>query len=126
MKEGIYSEDGKACYKAFFLSKNWNAAREFCQKEYKNGDLAAVSDWKIKQTLEKHLKKQESYWIGGHKINGQWEWSNGDTWDFESWGTGQPNLDASKEENFIRMDGAFNWHDYVLNSKSYFLCEWKM
>ena len=84
---------------------------------------------KIKQTLERGLAKdsiENGLWIGGNKVDGQWEWSNGDTWDFESWASGEPNPDASKKEIFIRIDNNIDWHDYVINVNSYFLCEWKM
>ena len=128
---GNYYKEGRICYKSFSSSKTWNAAREYCQDNiqvgFRNGDLAAVSNWKIKQTLEKGLtKERSSLWIGGNKVDGQWQWSNGDTWEFENWASGQPNPDASKEENFIRMYADNTWHDYDINANSHFLCEWKM
>ena len=127
MKEGYFFEDGKTCYKKISSPWTWSAAREYCQKEFRNGDLAAVSNWKIKQFLENVLTKESignGLWIGGSKVDGHWQWSNGDSWDFESWHSGEPNPDASKEENFIRIDSELNWNDYP-SAKSFFLCEWK-
>ena len=87
MNGGIYSEDGKTCYKVVSLGKHWDPARKYCQNEFKNGDLAAISNVKIKQTLKASLTKESienGLWIGGNKVDGQWQWSNGDAWDFES------------------------------------------
>ena len=57
VNEGIYDENENVCYKVVHFAKKWDEAREYCKKEFKNGDLAVVSNWKIKQTLEKGLTK---------------------------------------------------------------------
>ena len=129
MNGGIYSEDGKTCYKVVSLGKHWDPARKYCQNEFKNGDLAAVSNLKIKQTLERGLTKESienGLWIGGNKVDGQWQWSNGDAWDFENWASGEPNKDASQKEIFVRLNPSHEWRDWNINTNSFFLCEWKM
>ena len=120
------------CYKNIFLAKTWPEAREYCQKEFTNGDLAAISNWKIKQFLENVLTKsaiQNGLWIGGNKVDGQWQWSNGDVWDFENWRSGQPNPDASKEENSsgllkirVGMIGLTLILTFFVNGKCNFCC----
>ena len=60
-----------------------------------------------------------------HKVDGQWQWSNGDNWEFEKWLPNEPNNDSSAEENYVRIDSNQGWNDYY-DTNSYFLCEWKM
>ena len=80
--------------------------------------------------LENILTKESignGLWIGGSKVDGHWQWSNGDSWDFESWHSGEPKPDGRKrkvQENFIRMDPQFYWNE-LPSSRSNFLCEWK-
>ena len=64
-------------------------------------------------------------WIGAHKVDGKWQWSNGDNWEFEKWKPNEPNNDSSAEENYVRIDSNQDWNDYY-DTNSYFLCEWKM
>ena len=126
-KEAIYYEDGRTCYIVIPLGKRWIEAREYCQNEFKNGDLAAVSNLKIKLALKESLTEESfdnGLWIGGNKVDGQWQWSNGDAWDFESWGPGNPQPEKP-EKNFIRMGSDHKWGTWP-DVSSYFLCEQKI
>ena len=132
----FYYEEEKICYAVFGdgYAWKWDAAREHCMEhqgtygDLKNGDLAAISSWKISNYLRGVLKRDiigQGLWIGAYKVDGQWEWSNGDTWQFTNWGRNEPNSDQSSGENFVRANVNLEWQDWI-NTNSWFLCEWKL
>ena len=133
---GMFYEVEQICYKAYGngYAWTWESASAHCKGSkgtygnMKNGNLAAISSWKISNFLQKVLTKEmigNGLWIGAHKVDGQWQWSNGDNWEFEKWLPNEPNNDSSAEENYVRIDSNQGWNDYY-DTNSYFLCEWKM
>ena len=57
-------------------------------------------------------------WLGGRKVDGQWQWVDNTTWNFENWKSGFP---ESYEYLLMLNDG--QWRDYISSYKAYFLCQ---
>lgn len=53
---------------------------------------------------------QCSFWVGGFKQDGRWQWVTGEPMGFSNWGSGEPN-DTSATVNYMNMFPAGGWND---------------
>ena len=63
-------------------------------------------------------------WIGGRKVNGNWEWADGSTWVWENWFKDNP--DENRMDGFIRIkrsETEQKWEHYD-DVKSWFICQY--
>ena len=83
------------CYKHYSLNKTWHEAREYCrlsaptsvaEGNSETGDLVSIRNHATNAFLTT-LSNQWS-WIGARKKMGQWKWSDGTRWGYESWANG--------------------------------------
>ena len=109
--------------------KSWQDAKLHCKS--KGGQLASIhSIWE--QTLaEKAAEGNDEYvWLGGRKIDGQWQWEDNATWRFENWGSGRSVF--TDEYEYLQMylgeflEGELDrgeWIDYESSETIPFLCQ---
>ena len=66
----------------------------------------------------------EKVWLGGHDIaaEGDWEWSDGSTWTFKDWSSGQPNNQGGEDCLMINYSGK-QWYDRSCTKKVRFVCK---
>ena len=88
------------CYKHFPSQVTWIEAQLQCQSL--GGDLASVTNSVINDFLTTLTRDQA--WIGGMKIHGNWQWTDGSTWGYTNWARNQPD-DAHGGQDRTQ----FNW-----------------
>jgi hypothetical protein len=49
-------------------------------------------------------------WLGGSRVNGDFQWVNGDPWGYANWNTGEPNNDGGAEDA-LEMLSSGKWND---------------
>jgi hypothetical protein len=84
--------------------KQWATAREYALEL--GGDLASISS--VDENDFIHNLVPHTAWIGAtdEAEEGDWHWSNGDTWDYTNWGSGEPNNnDPTYGEDYAYMVG---------------------
>ena len=125
--------------------KSWPDADAFCKSL--NGYLVTITDaeeqnfvQQYMQAIKTSLSSEESgswdkeLWIGANDLNfeGDWEWSNGESFSYANWGTNEPdnvgNQDYGAMLTFLSDGSGFRidegqWDD--TNSANLpFICEW--
>lgn len=71
------------------------------------------------------------FWVGGQEADGvdnEWEWSNGDPWDYKNFGKGEPNNNAksTNAEGCIQLNrhtGKKTWNDADCADKRWYICK---
>ena len=78
-KEGWkFLKSTRNCYKLIEEGKIWKDANNFCMEQGLMGSLAVVQNRETQDLLES--LGGGGVWIGGRKVNGNWEWADGSTW----------------------------------------------
>ena len=57
-----------------------------------------------------------SYWIGGQKINGIYEWADGSSWNYDNWDLNQPDNHGGAQEKVAMDVSTGTWNDIHKNS----------
>ena len=120
------------CYKYHSERKKWQEARSVCQSvSAGTGELASIPDQATNDFL-KHLPSVVGVtWVGGTdsvdhgahgSSEGKWKWSDGTTWGYESWGSGQP-YDPDSNQDYLAFNAGL-WNDLGYNEKLSFLCQY--
>ena len=65
------------------------------------------------------------WWIGlnDQDQEGVWEWTNGESFDFSSWGNGEPNNSGNEDCVELNRFGDETWNDIACNQSLRFICE---
>ena len=102
-------------FKLYSEKKSWTDADLHCKSE--GGQLASIhSSWE--QTMaEKAAEGGDRVWLGGRKVEGQWQWADNATWSYENWDYGKP-----KSQNYLLMSRG-QWMDSWRSLSYYFLCQ---
>ena len=91
-----------------------------------NGDLASIPD-KTTNDFLTHLSGVIS-WIGATDAasEGNWQWSDGTPWGYESWAAGEPNNGGGRGQNYgaINYIVAGMWDDEDSNKP--FFCQYDL
>ncbi|XP_029431227.1 lectin-like [Rhinatrema bivittatum] len=121
-----------ACYRNFTTRMSWADAEEACLLQ--NSHLASIHSVEENDFIFAFMGKMfghldgRSYWIGGHDIftEGNYMWTDGSTWDFETFGSGQP--DNLGDEDFIGSwypdNDQITWNDYPASYSFPFVCKY--
>ena len=87
-------------YARYDTAMNWDLAKQFC--ETAGGHLATVTSQKENSIINKLLEDAPlgSYWLGAtdQDWEGGWNWITGETFDWNDWGSSQPDNDTGNEE----------------------------
>ena len=113
------------CYRHFSKAKTWENARDFCvASSLHYGDLVSIPDQATNDFLTQ-LSDVIS-WIGATDAasEGNWQWSDGTPWGYESWAAGEPNNGGGLGQNY----GAINYFSTGLwdddDSNRPFFCQY--
>ena len=71
------------CYQYVSSSELWEDAQDYCQNL--GGELASVTSSDINDFLT--TLTEDPAWVGGYKNDGNWNWSDGSTFNYTNWGT---------------------------------------
>ena len=132
-------------YKMYNESASWEDAATACEEL--GGHLATITSAEEQAFLSDYIYNagKYCYWIGGHKVDGVWQWVNGEPMEYTNWSMGEPNS-QTEGEDYIHMFGTEwigvvgmkwvgEWNDASNNGAPYaggfydqsnfgYLCEW--
>ena len=99
----------------YYLSEfeyNWNDANDMLS-QYEEAYLVSITSEEENNFLIDVITNMtsEPFFTGGFNDDPDWEWSNGEQWEYENWAEGQP-------------DGGDNEHVLVFNDDGYGPGEW--
>ncbi|XP_074652342.1 macrophage mannose receptor 1-like isoform X2 [Tubulanus polymorphus] len=117
------------CYKAFTTDlQNWDDAENFCFSNY-GGHLISLHGNAQFTTFFRDLVPNSSgsnYWIGGNskdpQFNNTWQWSDGSSWDYTNWQSGEPNSFNNQEECLEMYGNSMKWNDINCHTSRYYIC----
>ncbi|KAM4574367.1 galactose-specific lectin nattectin-like [Fundulus diaphanus] len=93
------------CYRFENQQKDWYEAENACNGL--GGNLASIQTDDEQDFISGFiLKKTGSYsstWVGGHKEEGEWTWSDGSPFEFNNWSPGEPN-NVGGNENCMEIN----------------------
>ena len=93
---------------------NWTDAENLCQASVETGEghLASVLDQTTNDFMTALTTNRS--WLGGHDsdVEGDWRWSDGSPWGYESWASSEPN-DAGAGQDYLSINFAHTglWAD---------------
>eukprot|EP00759_Apiculatamorpha_spiralis_P039882 PhF_6_TR38654/c0_g1_i2/m.57741 len=91
---GFYRIHNK-CYRVYHDSLPWANASDVCTRNYGTlMSLHSAQDTVLGLSLLTYTnEKEKSFWSGGTDASheGIWRWTDGSSFDFRSWGPGEPN-----------------------------------
>lgn len=114
-------------YERIDQGMTWTDAKAY--SESKGGYLACVTSQEENDVIFSLIANGEKsfYWLGGNDIDaeGQWEWLSGERWQYENWGSGQPDNNYYKEEDYLGMSRknvswakAGQWNDFAVDGSA--------
>ena len=130
MKEWVYFNHTKKCYKYFDAHLTWEDARNSCLKislkEERDGDLASIPDGPTNVFMSSLINKRAL--IGGLKdIKDGWTWTDGTLWKYENWKIGQPSMNK-EGENYLELvsseEGKWNNVPNRYNNEHGYICQY--
>ncbi|KAJ8042159.1 Galactose-specific lectin nattectin [Holothuria leucospilota] len=117
----IGAETTGMCYKRLEDPLAFDDARAACQAD--GADLASAST-PAKNTIVSGLASGQRCWVGAIVEAGNYEWLNGDQWQYANWRKREPNYHltgrACIETNFVQP---YLWNDHYCTSKRIAVCE---
>lgn len=98
-------------------SLTWTDAKAAC--ETNGGYLVSINTAEEQAVIEQLLNfSSSSYkWIGAHKADGLWQWTDGEVIGYNNWNTNQPS--SSANYSYINYSG-YRWYGTNSTSNSYF------
>jgi hypothetical protein len=117
-------------YSIFTTPMSWKAAEKYC--EYLGGYLVCIETESenvyIRNLRELIASYSDNVWIGAtdEALEGTWRWINGQSVNFTSWASSQPD-NASNAEHFAHLyatSKALTWNDAPGAKEYMFICEW--
>ena len=94
-----------------------------CQDQ--GGHLASIHSSEEQNFLMQTFNPSDAVWIGAVDTdhNGAWEWTDGSTFDFSNWVSGQPD----GKQYYAYMDcndsPSGQWKDYYYNVHQQYICQ---
>ena len=90
-------------YEVVDESMTWEEARLEAQR--RGGYLATITSEEEQKNVFDLVKKGKKnfYWLGGHCVNGQWEWISGEPFVYSNWGPGQPDNHQNVQDKLMIM-----------------------
>ena len=120
-----YTGDGSAvkCFKYFRSAQYATDAEESCQAL--GGHLASIHSIEEQNFITQMFESPiDGVWAGGVDFNhnGVWGWTDGTSFDFTNWRSGQP----GGGEYYLHLgddNGIWNWRDWEYYNDSSYICQ---
>ena len=120
-----YTGDGSLvkCFKHCGDQQYATHAEQYCQAQ--GGHLASIHSSEEQNFLMQTFGLTDDIWIGAVDTdhNGAWEWTDGSTFDFSNWVSGQPD----GKQYYAYMDcndsPSGQWKDYYYNVHQQYICQ---
>ena len=108
MEYGLYrvqNSDNGHWYHRFDNSMTWHDAKAHC--ESMDGYLSTITSQQEHDFLYNNLGSvsPNDCWLGGtdEMVEGEWNWINGENWDYTLWKAGEPNNCAGDEQYLMLL-----------------------
>ena len=122
---GAVCEKGR-CYAKVSAKVSWKKAEAFCVDH--GGHLASVHSDAENVLVGRVVGCcTGNYWIGLHKGNGHWQWTDGTPVDYFHWAAGEPNNWKKLNENYVSVwPREQRWNDDTNKGEGvrYSVCQW--
>lgn len=107
-------------------SLNWKEAKEDCKK--RGGHLVTITSQEendfLFNNLVKYHNKDVMIGLSDEKVENNWEWVNGETFEYSNWQSGEPNNENNEDFVLMRSDNG-KWNDGHLEREKWnYICEW--
>ena len=112
-----------SCYKKFTKKRTWLHALDFCRSI--DSDLLSIRDEKETNVISnKYLGSRLKYWIGLSDLdkNDRFGWSDRTDFNYENWGSGQPNR-LNGFEDCVELRSSGTWNDANCYVSRNFVCK---
>jgi hypothetical protein len=119
----VYDGNGHS-YEVINETKRWTDAKLHC--ESLGGYLATVTSLEEQKFIMELLSEQgtrSSYWLGGYREGGRWQWVTGEAFDYRNWMAGKPDNNNGREDK-LSMPRTGQWDDQNNGLNFGFICEW--
>ncbi|XP_039674871.1 galactose-specific lectin nattectin-like isoform X2 [Perca fluviatilis] len=124
-----WTQFGSRCFSFNFQGKSWVNAENFCKAA--GGNLASIHSEEeyvfLRTFINQVTGENRRAWIGGFDSvqEGVWMWSDGSTFDYQSFSWDQPDNEDGLE-HCLEMNYLDNWNDYLCGKEIHFLCAKKL
>ena len=100
-------------------SQTWKEAQTHCRE--KHTDLASVRNQTENDKIHNMILSSSfrKCWIGLYRDS--WKWSDGSSYSFRDWNTGEPNGNRDNCVSFV-FDKGLKWEDRNCDEKFAFIC----
>ena len=82
-----------------------------------NGDLATIANQAEQDFVKNSFTFSSWVWLGGVRKSGNWTWADGTPFEFDL------NVENNDSHDYLFMDSAYRWKDYVNAQKCHYLCQ---
>jgi len=91
----------------------------------RGGDLASIVNEKEPGALKVKFNIKGKYWIGldDRETEGTWVWSNGDEFEYQNWGRGEPN-NWGGNEDCVASYKSGKWNDENCDGHYKYICKY--
>lgn len=115
-----------SCYRVFGFSYSHWDAEDYCRRQ--GGHLASIHSSSDDNFIRSLWISSGHYyvWLGMHRVNKCWEWTDGSAVEFTKWHTGEPNNGDSCRICLILAvytGGARGWNDDYCRRGFPFICQ---
>ena len=126
----------QSCYNLVEELQDFYAGELQCQLQH-DGHLAAPTTeaenlflrWKLTEKFQDNQNTGYRVGFGAFKVDGQWAYTSGETFDFTDWDDNQPSQDGDacvEFYEFFENKAFFEWHDIICEQERFHLCESKL
>jgi glucose/arabinose dehydrogenase len=90
---------------------SWDAAQAEAQQL--RGNLVTINDAAEETWLKQTFGDAEEFWIGitDRRVEGQFEWVNGEAVSYTNWAPGEPNNDGNQDYGAMNYGASKQWDD---------------
>ena len=88
------------------------------------GNLTSIHSGEENDFVKSLAYYSDNTWIGGSdaRHEGNWEWTDGSTWDYEYWLSDQPDGGSQDSLAMDTSDSYGRWRDLPESDSKYILC----
>lgn len=118
----VYDASSGSYYKVYTTAVTWTQAKAAAISV--GGHLAVITSSSENSFIVSSVGISTDSWIGGtdEASEGTWVWVTGETWNYTSWNSGEPNNVGNEDYCSIKPNGT--WNDLPSSSTAPYVVEW--